>query len=53
MRPSLEHIVSLLDNPEQMALMGKNARNRILSGYTREMHIERLINVMKTVAIIH
>lgn len=48
-----EHIVTLLDNPEQMAMMGKNARNRILSGYTREMHIERLINVMKTVAIIH
>ncbi len=42
-------IIELLDNPDIRMRMGRNARMRILNGYTKEQQIEQLVLVMRKV----
>jgi len=44
------HIIALLDDIEVRNLMGKNSRQRILDGFTRDMQVKHLVEVMKKVA---
>ena len=44
-----DHIAGLLDNPARRDRMGVNARQRILSGYTKQEQIDNLVDVVKRV----
>jgi glycosyltransferase involved in cell wall biosynthesis len=43
-------IMPLLEDPVARNAMGLNARKRVVSAYTREIQIDRLVNVMNEVA---
>ena len=45
------HILTLLNNHETRQLMGRNARRRILAGFSKDMQIANMVDVMKKVLI--
>ena len=43
------HIAGLLDDPARRDRMGASARQRILSGYTKQQQVDNLVNILKRV----
>ncbi len=46
-----EKILDLLDNPEKRAILGKNARELIMNGFTPEKELEANLNVYRSLGL--